>query len=988
IKSGLKLWLRMDDTKKLHGKYKDNNAIEFLFELYKDVPEEVAQEMVVLGFVCEADFKLVAKAIRDRVTAIKRQRDKQRRLEEEQKKRREQEGGGGGGVGEEEEVREQERALLKLVGQTTDIPAQPRSPPSLTPTSAAPSPATGSADSGINANFPAEPEEPEADQHQHYHIRHTSYSSATSDCETDGYLSPSGFQDPLEGLTKSPSQVSMAGLPSETSPFPALRFPSSIAVSQNCERAQSGPTSGFSSPVDSYASDVTSGMSDGNEGLSVPEKNGKTQAKRTAGKLFRRRARSRLRIISVSDKVDRVVECQLQTHNNKMVTFKFDLDGDNPEDIAAVMVHNEFILPSEQEGFIHRMRDIIKRAEDLMRKDATGRLDTLGGPRVPYLSGAGTLSASQPNLHSYGLARTHSSSSLPGRDFYIDSDVPSPSRPVRSQSFHQTPESPQLYHHAYQTGGIPHPASHTQMPHMHHYPSPPFMPSSNFPFYPNSPKHTMAHPLSANNLQSFSSSPGSPSPHNPLQPGPHGDAQSSASDGSPLSPPTPQQQHPGLWPAHSQPLFSLANVLSLAMSVAHSFMPNPSSLPQGLAPMGSYHHQLGPQSGYHPGFAPQPQTHLPSEPLYHTGMFAGHGGQPNPYQFPDNQAQTQLQLSLADIQEAGMLHGTVKQEVCLGRNLLPPGFEFRPQCFCRSKPRRLKDRLFFPQVSSSSPKTLSPLVLFESSANSAKARLSPICEEQKPTVTVGRFQVTPSKEALEPSTAPAPTAPPAASAPSPQESETESSTEEQAESDPSPSSSLTVSLPHSPPGPEHRGSEKESPSESDREREREAGPSLTMGEREDEEEAKEEVGERERGLDCTPLGTSADSGLSVTAQEPESRGGDGNPGSPQNSLPMHVWMHYSHPYISSDDTESDDDDMWEELQVLRDRHLSEVQSLQAVQKREIEELYERMGKVPPPGIVSPAAMLSSRQRRLSKSGGFNPSRRNSLQRLEILPPTG
>lgn len=44
-KTALKLWLRMDD-KKLHGKYKDNNAIEFLFELYKDIPEEVAQEMV------------------------------------------------------------------------------------------------------------------------------------------------------------------------------------------------------------------------------------------------------------------------------------------------------------------------------------------------------------------------------------------------------------------------------------------------------------------------------------------------------------------------------------------------------------------------------------------------------------------------------------------------------------------------------------------------------------------------------------------------------------------------------------------------------------------------------------------------------------------------------------------------------------------------------------------------------------------------------
>lgn len=36
-----------------------------------------------------------------------------------------------------------------------------------------------------------------------------------------------------------------------------------------------------------------------------------------------------------------MVECQLETHNRKMVTFKFDLDGDNPEEIASIMVsHN------------------------------------------------------------------------------------------------------------------------------------------------------------------------------------------------------------------------------------------------------------------------------------------------------------------------------------------------------------------------------------------------------------------------------------------------------------------------------------------------------------------------------------------------------------------------------------------------------------------------------------------------------------------------
>lgn len=42
--------------------------------------------------------------------------------------------------------------------------------------------------------------------------------------------------------------------------------------------------------------------------------------------------------LKVSDQNDRVVECQLQTHNSKMVTFRFDLDGDSPEEIAAAMV--------------------------------------------------------------------------------------------------------------------------------------------------------------------------------------------------------------------------------------------------------------------------------------------------------------------------------------------------------------------------------------------------------------------------------------------------------------------------------------------------------------------------------------------------------------------------------------------------------------------------------------------------------------------------
>lgn len=48
----------------------------------------------------------------------------------------------------------------------------------------------------------------------------------------------------------------------------------------------------------------------------------------------------------VSNTGDKMVECQLETHNHKMVTFKFDLDGDAPEEIATYMV------PLKLQGFV------------------------------------------------------------------------------------------------------------------------------------------------------------------------------------------------------------------------------------------------------------------------------------------------------------------------------------------------------------------------------------------------------------------------------------------------------------------------------------------------------------------------------------------------------------------------------------------------------------------------------------------------------------
>jgi WNK lysine deficient protein kinase len=54
--------------------------------------------------------------------------------------------------------------------------------------------------------------------------------------------------------------------------------------------------------------------------------------------------------LKVSDQNDRVVECQLQTHNSKMVTFRFDLDGDSPEEIAAAMVRGKEMRREHLDG--------------------------------------------------------------------------------------------------------------------------------------------------------------------------------------------------------------------------------------------------------------------------------------------------------------------------------------------------------------------------------------------------------------------------------------------------------------------------------------------------------------------------------------------------------------------------------------------------------------------------------------------------------------
>ncbi|XP_048405596.2 serine/threonine-protein kinase WNK1 isoform X10 [Stegostoma tigrinum] len=543
-KLAIKLWLRIEDIKKLKGKYKDNEAIEFSFDLERDVPEDVAQEMVESGFVSEGDHKTMAKAIKDRVSLIKRKREQRQLVREKQEKL-------------EEQQKKHDSLQHQKTQQGASISQTGGGHPSQLSATALPSALTGALPTQV------EPEEPEADQHRLQY--QAAGNSVTSDGTFDSGQSSSGFSDShgsqtvgygsaqeqhissqtppniqaasqQHGSHQHSTGVQMQSHPPPTSlpltvsnqaapqpppgsmqqtnkfgsfctpaylPQPVPQQPVQYSVPQmassgsvssqivaqpqglpisQMHAAQQGPassqnystqlpvvtpspvkTSGgvqstvvspplpvsvdlasqpvtqasyhvglaagvaqtyidstvpgqtrllqpctstvqqtqtgqiqtqasqegtqapmqaeqlqLCSSVDSAHSDVASGMSDGNEGLPTGGRHEGRSAKRHCRKSVRSRSRHekssrpKLRILNVSNKGDRVVECQLETHNRKMVTFKFDLDGDNPVEIAFIMVQNEFILETERESFIDQVREIIEKADEMLSEDPSG----------------------------------------------------------------------------------------------------------------------------------------------------------------------------------------------------------------------------------------------------------------------------------------------------------------------------------------------------------------------------------------------------------------------------------------------------------------------------------------------------------------------------------------------------------------------------------------------------------------------------------------
>nr|XP_029490318.1 serine/threonine-protein kinase WNK1-like isoform X1 [Oncorhynchus nerka] len=433
----IKLWLRIEDVKKLKGKYKENEAIEFSFDLSKDVPEDVAQEMVESGYVCEGDHKTMAKAIKDRVSLISRKREQRQQVREEQEKRR---------LEEEQGQRQQEQLILQqqpgteasqpgqqaapyTQPQPTQLPPQPnlQTTPDIPPQTAQLGPqgvpyipqSTGQLPVPVSSQVPAQPESeaPELDQYPqqtetanqitdsssilpetHLVQPVVSYSSlpcqqpqpeapypqATPPVQTDQsqqqtqqtmVVPAAQTATVVPGAPQQQPQPVGSTAPQSTTLPPlqpgAQQIQASVSVSQpaSAEKA-AGQTVLVPQSVENCLSNVSSGLSDGFEGTSDGRHEGRSMNKRHQQNSVRshscheKTAKAKLIVLNISNMGDRVAECQLETHNRKMVTFKFDLDGDNPEEIARIMVLSKFILESERKSFIEQVREVIEMPGD------------------------------------------------------------------------------------------------------------------------------------------------------------------------------------------------------------------------------------------------------------------------------------------------------------------------------------------------------------------------------------------------------------------------------------------------------------------------------------------------------------------------------------------------------------------------------------------------------------------------------------------------
>ncbi|KAL8604099.1 hypothetical protein ACOMHN_047311 [Nucella lapillus] len=73
--------MRVVDAKKRRDKHRDNEAIQFDFNIQNDEPDALARELVSFGYIYEDDMRIIVRQIRDRIVHLKRERERQHNVQ-------------------------------------------------------------------------------------------------------------------------------------------------------------------------------------------------------------------------------------------------------------------------------------------------------------------------------------------------------------------------------------------------------------------------------------------------------------------------------------------------------------------------------------------------------------------------------------------------------------------------------------------------------------------------------------------------------------------------------------------------------------------------------------------------------------------------------------------------------------------------------------------------------------------------------------------
>lgn len=395
----VKLLLQLEDPKKRKDKHKENEGIQFDFNLDTDQPEKVTQELVRGGFIYDEDQKAVTKSIRDRVAQVMlNRRNVKREASGEEKK--------------EKEKQENEEQAIKTEGEDSDKEQQPaeteKEKEEKEDKESTDEPETVAPDAPVERKNSfggkhvidqsmerlegiAESNSPHGtitDEHAlpvSHDIAAEKVPSVAEEVAPDVLSGTDSFTAPAAAVPLPSAEVEALTSPALTTPTETnfvASLPETASVSSGyASNASSVSSASVGSTSSETPAVVTTGSSIGGSltgavsvpSTPIPVPSGSTSVtdkkEKTVTKPVKKERLPRIQLKRIEGSPEGpVVECSFDTYKNNRIIFKFGIDDDEPEEVATNMIEAGHLQECNKQLFEELLRRVIVGAKERVQK--------------------------------------------------------------------------------------------------------------------------------------------------------------------------------------------------------------------------------------------------------------------------------------------------------------------------------------------------------------------------------------------------------------------------------------------------------------------------------------------------------------------------------------------------------------------------------------------------------------------------------------------